>query len=153
MDGPSDFKRPRYDSIAVGKTLLVGLYEHDSKHHQEWVSQNIEIFENHVKKDEASFASIMIVAHKTLTVKANLYTGNIILELKSTRPKDPELPLARSNFVMRLTLDEWTGFQANIPWIQAFIEKVQAGLGAGPQITWSGRGETRISRLRKEGHG
>jgi hypothetical protein len=127
MEGPSEVKQPRYDNKAVGKGLLVGLYDHDSRDHAMWVAHQNEIFERRVMKDEAYFAMIQIVAHKTLSIKANLYTGEITLEFRSMRPRDPVLTLARANFALRLTLEEWEGFQSNIKWIQAFIKKVQAG--------------------------
>jgi hypothetical protein len=126
MDFPPEGKRARYDSAAVGNGLLLGLNEKDNRDLREWVAESMEQFRDRLKTGYMYFAPIQIVAYKTLTVMANVYTGDVRLMFKSTRPKIGNASV-KSEFVLRLTLEEFQGLQKTLKWIEAFIKKVQTG--------------------------
>jgi hypothetical protein len=122
MADESDAKRPKYDSGVIARDLLIGLKGED-KDHIGWITEGREYFEKSVKNGKASYGEIRIVACKTLRVMANIYTREIFVELRNSRP---DLKTgAKGEFTLRLTLEEFEGFQKQLKWIDAFTLKVR----------------------------
>jgi hypothetical protein len=122
MADESAAKRPKYDTGVIARDLLIGLKGED-KDHVEWINEGREYFEKSVKNGKASYGEIRIVACKTLRVLANIYTREIFVELKNSRPDFKTG--AKGEFTLRLTLEEFEGFQKQLKWIEAFTLKVR----------------------------
>jgi hypothetical protein len=115
-------KRPRYDGSVLAKDLLVGL-KSDDKDHVEWVAEGKEYYEKSIKKGKVSYGEIRVVAWKSVHVTANIYTGEIFIDLKNTRPSFKDGP-KKGQFTLRLTLGEFQALQQNMKWVEAFTLKV-----------------------------
>jgi hypothetical protein len=128
MSDAQEAKRPKYDSSVLAKDLLVGLKE-ELKDHAEWVAEGREHFEASIKNGKATYGEIRIVAWKSLHVMANIYTRDVFVELKNTRPVFKDGP-KKGAFTLRLSLAEFEGLQKQLRWIEAFTLKVVAGFSS-----------------------
>ena len=127
MHNGNEFKKPRTES-SIGKELFVGLNESES--HQRWIAKNQADFDKNVKNCEIRYAPIPLVTCKTLCLVAKPYTGELFADFESTRGGGYDA-MGKVGAVhkktLRLTLKEFEAFQEMLPWILAFIKKVQQG--------------------------